>query len=433
MAAIALGMVAAPVAAAAAAPRLGDRVDRPTTDPVDELITDLESALGSRHGGGRREPQSGQEAAAAGRGGSERGRARRGRAGRARAHRIRPTGRRRALRHRRGAAAAAVAEPVRGQGEPSGAPRPSPRPPKAPKAPKGGATPSQVAKAKAQAAKDKAAYEKDKAQKAKAKEAVAEAEAGPRRGPEAAATVALADLEAATTSHAEAADHAAATQSATTGLAALLPGAPTEEEVAAAALAEQAAADRLAAAVASRRGVAGGPGVRRARPWPTSRPRWRSAPPTPRRPRPSTRSPRRRPRSTRRAWPRPARLPMAKGTYRLTARFGQTGGLLVLRGPHRPGLRRSSGHRHHGRCQRHGGLHRLRGRLRQPGRHRPRRRLPDHLQPPVGHRRLGRRQGVHRRPRSAGAARPGNSTGAHLHFEVTKDGKFVDPEGWLGW
>ena len=27
----------------------------------------------------------------------------------------------------------------------------------------------------------------------------------------------------------------------------------------------------------------------------------------------------------------------------------------------------------------------------------------------------------------------GNSTGAHLHFEVTKDGKFVDPEGWLGW
>ena len=27
----------------------------------------------------------------------------------------------------------------------------------------------------------------------------------------------------------------------------------------------------------------------------------------------------------------------------------------------------------------------------------------------------------------------GNSTGAHLHFEVTKDGKFIDPEGWLGW
>ena len=27
----------------------------------------------------------------------------------------------------------------------------------------------------------------------------------------------------------------------------------------------------------------------------------------------------------------------------------------------------------------------------------------------------------------------GNSTGAHLHFEVTKGKKFVDPESWLGW
>jgi murein DD-endopeptidase MepM/ murein hydrolase activator NlpD len=27
----------------------------------------------------------------------------------------------------------------------------------------------------------------------------------------------------------------------------------------------------------------------------------------------------------------------------------------------------------------------------------------------------------------------GNSTGPHLHFEVTKGGKFIDPEAWLGW
>ncbi|MGB7964375.1 MAG: peptidoglycan DD-metalloendopeptidase family protein [Propionicimonas sp.] len=27
----------------------------------------------------------------------------------------------------------------------------------------------------------------------------------------------------------------------------------------------------------------------------------------------------------------------------------------------------------------------------------------------------------------------GNSTGPHCHFEVTKNGKFIDPEAWLGW
>jgi murein DD-endopeptidase MepM/ murein hydrolase activator NlpD len=118
------------------------------------------------------------------------------------------------------------------------------------KAPKGGATPTQVAKAKNAAARDKAALEKAKKQKEKSAETVAELE---EKIVEAAADAAeaLAALEAASQSHAEATKAAEETAAAATGVASVLPSAPTELEVMSAALNEQVATQRLEAALST--------------------------------------------------------------------------------------------------------------------------------------------------------------------------------------
>ncbi len=117
------------------------------------------------------------------------------------------------------------------------------------KEPKGGATPAQVAKAKRAAAQDRADLLKAKKQKERSAETVATLEQEVTEAAEAAAA-ALSDLEVATQDHAEATRIAQETTAAATGVAAVLPGAPTELEVATAALTEQEAAQRLAAAVA---------------------------------------------------------------------------------------------------------------------------------------------------------------------------------------
>ncbi len=125
-----------------------------------------------------------------------------------------------------------------------------PAEPEEPKAPKGGASPADLEKAKDQEAKAKRAYEKDKAQKADSKDAVAEAEKD-LADAEQVASAAVADLEVAIASHAEAADLAQSTESAEAGLSGLLPGAPTQDEVSSAALSERAATMNLAEEIAA--------------------------------------------------------------------------------------------------------------------------------------------------------------------------------------
>ena len=422
VAAIALGMVAAPIAAAAAAPASATSATD-HHDPVDALITDLETALETTTEDDA-EAQRIQEAAAAGRSASDDGA--RGQAEQVVAQPTAYAPQAAAVPSGTTEAAATADAQVKSEDKSTS----DPKKPKPPKPPKGGATPSQVAKAKAKAAEDKAAYEKDKAQKQKAEDAAAEAEAELVAAREAAAA-ALADLEAATMSHAEASGYAAQTQTATTGLTGLLPGAPTEEQVASAALAEQAAADRLAAAVATGEEsleVLGSAEQALADEQAALEKRAADAQET----KAEYVQSKEKAEVYKQSLAETRQAPMAKGTYRLTARFGQTGGYwssgihtgLDFAGPvGTPILAAASGKvvstGYEGAYGNqviidHGDGYQT---------------TYNHLSGigvSVGDKvstgdQIGKRGST------------GNSTGSHLHFEVTKDGKFVDPEGWLGW
>ncbi len=430
MVAIALGMVAAPVAAAAAA-----AAPTPATspsdqgDPVGTLITDLEAALGTAAEEETEKERAG-EAAESGRGAGDEG-------ARAAAEQVvnEPTAYApQATVAPSGAeeAAAIAQSQTKSQDKATSDPEPptKPKPTPTPKPPKGGATPSQVSKAKAQAAEARAAFAKDKAQREKAEAAVVAAQEA-RAEAEAAAAVALADLEAATMSHTAAADHAAATQSATTGLNALLPGTPTQDQVAAAAQAEQSAADRLAAAVV--RGEESlialeSSEATLAEEQATLEKRSADAQET----KAELTQSKEKVEVYQASLAETRQAPVAKGSYRLTARFGQTGGYWSS-GVHTgldfagssgtpilaaaSGTVVSTGYEgaygnqiiiDHGNGYQTTYNH-LSGIGVSAG---------DKVSTGDGIGRLGS---------------TGNSTGAHLHFEVTKDGKFVDPEGWLGW
>ena len=423
--AIAVGMVAAPIAAAAATPAPAT-ASTDHHDPAGALIADLEMALGTATEDDI-ETRRAKEAASAGRSASTDGA--RGQAEQVVAQPTAYAPQASSVPSGTAEAAAAADAQVKSEDKSTSDPK-TPKKPKPPKPPKGGATPSQVAKAKAQAAKDKAAFEKDKAQKQKAKDAAAEAEAEHVAAQEAAAA-ALADLEAATMSHAEAAGYAAQTQSATTGLAALLPGAPTEEQVTSAALAEQAAAERLAAAVATGEEsleVLGSAEQALADEQAALEKRMADAQDT----KAEYVQSKEKAEVYKESLAETRQAPMAKGTYRLTARFGQTGGYwssgihtgLDFAGPvGTPILAAASGKvvstGYEGSYGNqviidHGNGYQT---------------TYNHLSG-IGVS-VGDKVSTGDQVGKRGST--GNSTGAHLHFEVTKDGKFVDPEGWLGW
>ncbi len=435
MAALALGMVAAPIAAAAATTAPAT-VTSDEADPVEELISELESALGVTTEEAAEEARA-QEVEEAARGSAD------GARGEAEQVATQTTAYApQATVATSGTQSAAATAESQGKAEDKSAAEP--KPPKPPKPPKGGATPSQVAKAKAQAAKAKAqaaeakaAFEKDKAKRAKAEQTVAETEAALVEAQEA-AQAALADLEAATASHAEAVEIATSLESSATGLKAMLPGTPTAEEVAAADLAAQMAADSLAASVASgEEALAAMQSAEEALAEEAAKVEKRAAAAE------EAKAAYKEAKAAYDVSKEKAELykeslaetrqsPVAKGSYRLTARFGQTGGYwssgvhtgLDFAGSNGTSIMAAAS----GTVVSTGYEGAYGNQV-----------IIDHgngLQSTYNHLSgvsvsAGAKVSTGDKIGSLGST--GNSTGPHLHFEVTKNGKFIDPEGWLGW
>lgn len=300
---------------------------------------------------------------------------------------------------------------------------------KKPTAPKGGASPNDVAKAQRKAAESKSELQKNKAKTQRTKEAISEAEQELTEA-QAGAAVALANLQAAELSHEAAAEHAEEVSSAATGVTAVLPGAPSAEEVANAELNAQRAAERLEASVefgeetleevvavestieAKQEKLDGRKADQAEAKADLEKAQLKAD-------------------VYKASLAKSRQSPVTKG-YNLTARFGNTGGYwssgihtgLDFAAPTGTPIKAaasgtvvSTGYKgaygnqvvvNHG-----GGVKTTYSHLSSisvsPG------------------------QKVSTGDRLGGMGSTGNSTGSHLHFEVKQNGKFVDPEAWLGW
>ncbi len=305
-----------------------------------------------------------------------------------------------------------------------------PKAPKAPKAPKGGATPKDVAKAARAAAAEKAALAKEKARVAKAQKVAAKAEQAFGTAQEA-AEIALSELEAATASLDEAVAHADRAQSQTTGVQAVLPGGASPQEADFAAAAAQSAQQRLDDAVERGSSVLGeltAAELKVAEKEEALAERKSEVTQT----KADYQQSKEKAEVFRASLAKTRQAPVRKGSYNLTARFGNTGGYWSS-GVHTgldfaapagtdvlaatSGTVVSSGYAGPYGNQiviDHGGGWQT---------------TYNHLSSIKVS--LGKKVSTGDHIGDVGST--GNSTGSHLHFEVTRDGKFVDPEGWLGW
>jgi murein DD-endopeptidase MepM/ murein hydrolase activator NlpD len=301
--------------------------------------------------------------------------------------------------------------------------------PKKAKAPKGGATPSQVQKAQKSANEDKQALDKQKDKQKKAKKSLAETEEDYGTAQEAAES-ALSELNAAALSYTEAERHAEQVTARTTGVTSVLPGGPQEAEVDAAVQMEQSAAERLDRAIAT--------GETALEDLATAESDLAEAEEKLASRKEKTKESKAEyEQSKQKADVYKASLaetrqsPVAKG-YNLTARYGATGGYwssgvhtgLDFAAPAGTDiLAAASGtvvyagwdgaygnkvviDHGDGYVTTYAHLSRIKvspGQKVQTG---------DHI---------------------GDMGSTGNSTGSHLHFEVEKNGKFIDPEAWLGW
>ncbi|HEX6887335.1 MAG TPA: M23 family metallopeptidase [Candidatus Nanopelagicales bacterium] len=300
----------------------------------------------------------------------------------------------------------------------------------APKPPKGGAQPADVAKATAEARKDRAAYVKDKEQAAEAAE-VLEAAQGELAAAQASAEVAVAELAAATEANEAAAGTVASMQADASGLTGILPGGATPEQAEAAAAEAGRTELRLEAAVVrgeealeqlttAEEGVARADAelAEREADKAESKAQYAAA--------------KEKVAVYKESLAASRQAPVAKGNYRLTARYGQAGGYW------------SSGY--------HTGLDfagstgtpimaAASGKVVSAGWAGPygNQVVIDHgngYETTYNHlSRISIAPGatVQTGDRIGAMGGTGNSTGTHLHFEVLRNGKFMDPEAWLGW
>lgn len=412
-AALGLGMIA-PTAAAITAPPVAASGGQGTSDPVADLVGDLEDALGVEEpgSGSATDADRAEDAQGSSRdSGSATGRA----AAQEAAATVPGTG----------TTTATTPQAAKAAGEKKGAQQAKP-----PKPPKGGADPSDLAKARRDAARSKADLAKVKQKKAKAEETLAAAEESFGDAQEQAET-ALAELQAATDAHAQAQETAAAFRGAVSTEPSVLPATPTTQEIEVAAQVEQAAQERLDSAMdageqalatltsaeqdlaAAEEKVAA-----KAEALAESRAEYSQS--------------KEKVEVYKESLAKTRQSPVAKGSYRLTARFGQYGGYwsggihtgLDFAGSVGTDIRAAAT----GKVVSAGWEGAYGNKV-----------VIDHgngYQTAYSHLssiRVSVGQQVTAGDHIGDMGSTGNSTGSHLHFEVIKGGKFIDPQGWLGW
>lgn len=299
-----------------------------------------------------------------------------------------------------------------------------------PKAPSGGASPADVAKAQRQAAKTEAALDKSKAKRTKAKEKLAEAQEVLKTA-QAGAQVALSELEAATLSLTEATNYAEAASSDATGLTGVLPGGISQEQASLAREAERLAQERLDRATTAgsealetlaeaHDEVADAEAALDRRKEVTSQTKA------------ELEAAQAKLAVYKASLAQSRQAPVAKGNYHLTARFGQAGWYwssgvhtgLDFAGKTGTNVMAAAS----GKVVEVGWAGAYGNRI-----------VIDHgngyttTYNHLSGTRVSLGERVQTGDHIGEMGTTGNSTGTHLHFEVLKGKKFLDPEAWLGW
>ncbi len=381
VAALALGAVALPVAASVS-PTVAASVGKTSQDGLEELVANLEGALDPELDAEARAEQ----ASAASRSGS--------------------------TADRQAAAEAAAVTT------------------KAPTAPKGGASATDVSKAQKKAATSKKAHDKAKSTRAKQKKSLATAEEELTAAQDRAAA-SLEELAAAEEAASTATQAATSARSAASGIVALLPGGISTQEAEQVDAAAQVASIRLDEAMAE--GEAAYDALTAAEEQvATSTEKLASAQAAVAEAKAQSAYDAKKVAVYKESLAKSRTSPVMKGNYRLTARFGQSGPYwssgyhtgLDFAGPVGTNIHAAAS----GKVVEAGyaGAYGNRVVIQHASGYQTSYNHLSNIGVRVG-------QSVQTGDQIGDLGNTGNSTGPHLHFEVTKGGKFIDPETWLGW